>query len=68
MGIWGLPFRSGGLQATGGLRRVRVMGIGREEMADEDMQYQIRRVSFSLSVYLLPSTKIHSLRNAKNLS
>ena len=39
------------------------MGTGREEMADEDMQYQIRSVSFLLSVYLPPSTKIHFLRN-----
>ena len=63
MEIWGLPFHSGGLQATDGLKRVRVMGTGREEMADEDMQYQIRSVSFVLSVYLPPSTKIHFLRN-----
>lgn len=42
------------------------MGTGREKMADEDMQYQIRRVSFLLSVYLPPSTKIHFPRNVKN--
>lgn len=33
----GVTFPLRGLQATGGLRRVRIMGTGREKMADEDM-------------------------------